>query len=459
MNQEHGVVPPFQSGPYATSESASPPRVLVADDDMHIRKLLELSLENDGYTVLSASDGHELVQLAQQYTPNLILVDLMMPRMDGYEAIRQMRNDTRIAHIPMIILTARQRPDEIVTGFETGADDYIGKPFDINEVLARVRSHLRRAARQPQLNPLSGLPGGMLIKQELEARFMRGQPLTLLHADLDNFKTFNDTYGFSRGDRAIIVLGQLLQQTIALYGDGNNFIGHVGGDDFVVLTTPDVVEQICEHVIARFNEEVRQFYKPEEWQRGYISGIDRFGILRRFNLLSLSIGGTSNHIRSFESAEEMAQVAAEVKQYAKTQTGSSFAIDQRTMQQARPIDRRAGRTRRILLVSDDASLRAVLQSTLQHANNLLYEVESIAEARTAIADAAPVLLIIDAQLGHEIEELCDEIINTELAPQILIITHDQAPRLLLPTRHVTMLQIPLPLSDIVACVEQLTLPK
>jgi DNA-binding response OmpR family regulator len=121
-------------------------RVLIADDDPNIRQLLELTLRGDGYDVICASNGHELVRLAQERVPGLILVDLVMPYMDGYEAIRQMRNDTRTAHIPMLILTARSRSGDIVTGFESGADDYIAKPFDIAELLARVRSHLRRAA-------------------------------------------------------------------------------------------------------------------------------------------------------------------------------------------------------------------------------------------------------------------------------------------------------------------------
>jgi DNA-binding response OmpR family regulator len=138
-------------------------RVLIADDDPYIRQMLELALSEDGYGVMSAIDGHELVRLAQDHPPSLILVDLAMPRMDGYEAIRQLRNDTRTAHVPMLILTARTGAKDVVTGFETGADDFIAKPFDITELLARVKSHLRRSAQRPVLNPLTGLPGGVLL--------------------------------------------------------------------------------------------------------------------------------------------------------------------------------------------------------------------------------------------------------------------------------------------------------
>ena len=157
------------------SEQATTPhwRVLIADDDPYIRQLLELALGDDGYEVISAIDGHELVRLAQDRAPSLILVDLAMPRMDGYEAIRQMRNDTRTAHIPMLILTARTGAKDVVIGFDTGADDYIAKPFDITELLARVKSHLRRSTQRPVLNPLTGLPGGVLLSQALRHRLAR----------------------------------------------------------------------------------------------------------------------------------------------------------------------------------------------------------------------------------------------------------------------------------------------
>src|SRR3954469_16121612 len=162
---------------HSEADPATPQwRILIADDDPYIRQLLELALSENGYEVVSARDGHELVRLAQDRVPSLILVDLAMPRMDGYEAIRQLRNDTRTAHVPMLILTARTDAKDIVTGFETGADDYIAKPFDIGELLARVKSHLRRSAQRPVLNPLTGLPGGVLLTQAIRDRLACKRP-------------------------------------------------------------------------------------------------------------------------------------------------------------------------------------------------------------------------------------------------------------------------------------------
>jgi DNA-binding response OmpR family regulator len=143
-------------------------RIFVADDDPALCLLLRETLQDAGYDVTIASNGDELVRMAQDQPPDLILVDLMMPLMDGFEAIRQLRNDTRTSHLPMIILTARSTSSEVVTGFDSGADDYIVKPYDIDVLLARIRSHLRRAAQLPVRNPLTGMPGNVLLQAELE---------------------------------------------------------------------------------------------------------------------------------------------------------------------------------------------------------------------------------------------------------------------------------------------------
>jgi diguanylate cyclase (GGDEF)-like protein len=331
-------------------------RVLIADDDPYIRQLLELALSEAGYEVTSAIDGYELVRLAQDRPPSLILVDLAMPRMDGYEAIRQLRNDTRTAHVPMLILTARTNTKDVVTGFETGADDYIAKPFDINELLARVKSHLRRSIQRPVLNPLTGLPGGVLLSQAIRQRLASKTPFALLYADLDNFKAFNDIYGFSRGDQVLLFVAGIIQKVMAAHGNPDDSIGHIGGDDFAMLTTPDRAERICRALIGTFDEEVTQLYNSEDRQRGYISGADRYGILRRFDLMSISIGVVTTQRRGFSDQESLTRVAAEMKHHAKEQPGSTFAVDQRTSLHGSEVERRRAHSRTLLLLSSDSSL-------------------------------------------------------------------------------------------------------
>jgi len=443
---------------YYDVEPACPQwRVLIADDDPYIRQLLELALSEAGYDVTSAIDGYELVRLAQDRPPGLILVDLAMPRMDGYEAIRQLRNDTRTAHVPMLILTARTNAKDVVTGFETGADDYIAKPFDISELLARVKSHLRRSAQRPVLNPLTGLPGGVLLSQAIRQRLACKSPFALLYADLDNFKAFNDIYGFSRGDQALLFVASVIQKVLAAHGNPDDSIGHIGGDDFAILTTPERAEPICRALIGTFDEEVWQLYSSEDRQRGYISGADRFGILRRFGLMSISIGVVTTQRRGFSDQESLTRVAAEMKHHAKERPGSTFAVDQRTSLQGSELERRRGHNRTLLLLSNDSSLRAVLRSTFNDAAYSVLEVEHVDSAcRTIDALKPPALVLADAQLGELLWHLCAEQAGHPCGLPIVVLVHDvQDIERARAAGATTYLQLPLPLVDILACVEQL----
>jgi len=443
---------------YKTEPAVPQWRILIADDDPYIRQLLELALSENGYEVISASDGYELVRLAQDRAPSLILVDLAMPHMDGYEAIRQLRNDTRTAHVPMLILTARTDAKDIVTGFETGADDYIAKPFDITELLARVKSHLRRSAQRPVRNPLTGLPGGVLLAQAIRQRLARKTPFALLYADLDNFKAFNDIYGFSRGDQAILFVASIIQRVMAEHGNPSDTIGHIGGDDFAMLTTPDRAEPICRALISTFDEEVLQLYNPEDKQRGYISGADRYGILRRFGLMSISIGVVTTQRRGFSDQESLTRVAAEMKHHAKEQPGSTFAVDQRTSLQNSEIERRHDLNRTLLLLSSDSSLRMILRSTIQDGGYNLHDATSIDDARRKIdAPNPPALVLADAQLGAALWEFCAEQAGDQSGPSIIVLAYDlQDIAKARAAGAAACLQLPLPLVDIVVCVDQLT---
>jgi diguanylate cyclase (GGDEF)-like protein len=437
-------------------------RVLIADDDPHIRQLLEVALSDDGFEVLSAADGYELVRLAQERSPSLMLVDLSMPRLDGYEAIRQMRNDTRTAHIPMLILTARSGVKDIVTGFETGADDYIAKPFDINELLARVRSHLRRSAQRPVLNPLTGLAGGVLLSQELRRRLGRAEPLGLLYADLDNFKAFNDIYGFSRGDQAILFVANLIQQVVAQHGGPEDFIGHIGGDDFAILTSPARVDQICRALIATFDQDIGQLYNEEDRKRGYISSVDRYGILRRFGLMTLSIGVVTNQRRRFDDEDTLTRVAAEMKRYAKEQGGSTYAVDQRNSVSA-PEERsqanlpeRRSRSRGVLIASDDTSLRTILRSTLRESGYTVFESAGRASLQRRVAADRPAVVLADGQLGRPLWELCATLPERPETAVVVLAYEQEIVARARAAGATACLHLPLPLADIVECIDRIT---
>lgn len=336
-------------------------RILVADDDPAMCLLLRETLQEAGYEVLIAHDGDQLVRMAQDHPPDLLLVDLMMPLMDGFEAIRQLRNDTRTSHLPMIILTARSASSEVVTGFDSGADDYIVKPYDIDVLLARIRSHLRRAAKLPVRNPLTGLPGNVLLQAELERQISQGTPFALIYVDLDNFKAFNDAYGFARGDRAIHMLAGVLAEV----APREDFLGHIGGDDFAIIHYGGQPEELAQRIIATFDGRVRELYDPADLQRGYLRGVDRHGVPRQFGLLSLSISVVSSEGQRFTSVDEISKVAAEVKSAAKSIAGSSYVFDRRLSTQPPAEERRGQPHPAALLIYPDEGLRASIATSLR----------------------------------------------------------------------------------------------
>jgi diguanylate cyclase (GGDEF)-like protein len=228
------------------------------------------------------------------------------------------------------MLTAKALSSDKVLGLSSGADDYIIKPFDPVELLARVKGTLRRAREMRALSPLTGLPGNIRVQEEIRRRVTEDQPFALLYADLDHFKAYNDNYGFVRGDRAIQALARLVTETVHEVAGPAGFVGHVGGDDFVILVDPEQAELVAKTLCERFDDQARSLYDAADAERGSIEVRDRQGSMKSFPLLTLSVGVATTENRRFGHYGEAVAVATEMKQFAKSQTGSSFAVDRRS---------------------------------------------------------------------------------------------------------------------------------
>jgi len=302
--------------------------VLIADDDPDIVRFVRVNLNLEGFEVYGASNGREAIDLARQVRPDCVILDVMMPELDGYRVCRELRSDPRTSQAAIIMLTAKTLSADKIEGFSSGADDYIAKPFDPPELVARVKSTVRRRREMRETSPLTGLPGNFAISRELEVRLDEDpQHFAVIHADLDNFKAYNDRYGFVRGDQAIQFLAQTLRD--ALDGERNCFVGHIGGDDFVVLCDEARAEDICKRVAESFDEGVGTLYDPDDRERGYITLLDRAGDSHSYPLLSVSMGVVRSSGRRFTNQAEAAAVATEMKNYAKRRPGSTYEIDRR----------------------------------------------------------------------------------------------------------------------------------
>ena len=307
-----------------------PDTVLVVDDDPDIARFIEVNLRTHGFDVHMASDGVEALDRATELRPDLVLVDVMMPRMDGFQVVDRLRSDPRTANTSIIMLTAKALTADKVLGITAGADDYIIKPFDPIELVARVKGALRRAREMRAISPLTGLPGNARIQDEIEVRIESGEPFALLYTDLDHFKAFNDHYGFLRGDDALRAVAHGIQDLALELGGSRVFVGHLGGDDFVLIAPLEMAEDLCEAMIERCAEIIGGLYDPEDREHGYIEVQNRQGRLERFPLLSVSIGVASTERRSFTHPGELVSVATELKEFAKRTPGSIYLFDRRS---------------------------------------------------------------------------------------------------------------------------------
>ena len=302
--------------------------ILVVEDERVIAKLLKETLQIEGYQVVTVLNGEDAVQYALRETPHLTVLDLMLPGIDGYEVACRLRSHPKTMHIPIVALSSFGELADKVRAFEIGVDDYITKPFHLDELLARIRTQIRRV-QQNYLSPLIGLPGGLQVELAIKHKLNTVEPWSILYLDLDNFKAFNDVYGFLTGNDIIRLVGSICQRVVRECGNPDDFVGHIGGDDFVVVTTPDCSNLLCQQISAAYKEESAAFYRHEDLRRGSISGVDRKGRPYQFPLVSLSIGVVNNQVRRPQSIQEVSYLAAEAKYYAHQSTSNVYHISPR----------------------------------------------------------------------------------------------------------------------------------
>ncbi len=307
-------------------------KLLVADDDKAFQNVVSRVFEGTDWQVNSAEDGVAALEQISAQPPDVILLDLNMPRLGGRELLTLLRRDPRFSMIPIIIISGDDSPQEKTAEFSSGADDFVSKPFDIKELAARIESASRRARRMLAANPLTFLPGGPAIEEEASARIKAGTPLAFFYIDIDNFKAYNDKYGYLNGDTAIKQLAALLARLQSGRPAEEIFIGHVGGDDFVAMTDPAKAEEIARALASGFDALAPELYNREDRERGFIVSKDRMGNIREFPLMTLTIAVATNEKRELDHYARIVDIVSEIKKHLKGlkhRFGSVYLKDRR----------------------------------------------------------------------------------------------------------------------------------
>jgi diguanylate cyclase (GGDEF)-like protein len=304
-------------------------KILIVDDDPDIRDILKIILSEENYEVIETDNGEDALRLIRTKSPDLVLLDYKIPKIDGRQVCKLVKEDILLQHLPIIMVTGKGDIDDKVEGIYAGADDYIVKPFEPKELLARIRMVLRRTERDLEANPLTRLPGNVSILKELNKLIEKNELFAVCYLDLDKFKSYNDKYGFERGDEVIRATARIIIKVVKNFGEKDDFIGHIGGDDFVIITHPKTVDTICQNIIEEFKKISPTFYSEEDRQRGYIIAKDRKGNEEKIPLLTISIGVVTNEYRKIEHVAQIGEIGAELKNFAKRLEGSNYVKDKR----------------------------------------------------------------------------------------------------------------------------------
>ena len=307
-------------------------RILIAEDESGIRKVMTRALEARNFTVDLADRGDLALDMARAEGYDLIMLDVRMPGLDGLEVLKRLRENTLTHLVPVIMVTGAGGTADEVEGLGCGADDYVTKPFSLRELMARVERLLKRAAEELSASPLTHLPGSPTLEAAVRARIDAKRAFALLYMDIDRFKSFNDAYGFEKGDRLLKRFGAILAETEAECSGGDGLAAHIGGDDFAAVCPADRAAELAHRLACQFDREVRGFYAPADRERGFVETLDRRRRLVRSLFVTLRIGVATTSARPLTCYAQAAQVASELKNMLKAKGGtlSRFAVDRRS---------------------------------------------------------------------------------------------------------------------------------
>lgn len=302
--------------------------IYIIDNETETLKMLKEMFKNEKEYNFKGVKTED-IEVALKNIPALIIINEDSINTDIIELCKRIREDDDNSITPIIVIGRDNDKDHRISILKLCIEYYIVKPIDIDYLYYTIKNIVRLMYTNRRVSPLTGLPGNVQIQTEIKKRLLKKEEFTILYFDLDNFKSYNDLYGFAKGDEIIKFTARTIARNIHASESENSFIGHIGGDDFIAIVSNVDYEQICKDVIKEFDEKVLDFFTKEDAERGYVEVANRRGIIEQFPLTAISIGVVEVTKGRFKNALEIGEVGAQVKHVAKTTIGSSYAIDRR----------------------------------------------------------------------------------------------------------------------------------
>lgn len=300
---------------------------VIEDNERLTNKLKEIFENEKEYVFINVNSNN--VAEGMQTIPDLIIIDEDNMSADVVEVCNYIRKNNENAITPIMVISSTIDKEHRLNILKTDVEYFIKSPMDDEYIYYTIKNIVRLMSSNRKVSPLTGLPGNIQIQVELRKRLLKKEEFAILYFDLDNFKEYNDTYGFLKGDEVIKFTARTILKVMHHYKLENTFVGHIGGDDFVGIISDVDYERLCQDIIAIFDTNIKEYFNSEDIEKGYLEVENRKGIIEQFPITAISIGVVKVHPGEYENPLEIGEVGAQVKHLAKTQMGSAYAINRR----------------------------------------------------------------------------------------------------------------------------------
>lgn len=303
--------------------------IYVIDNDDTLKDILNKMFKEEGAYKFKKVDTRR-IDVALKNIPSLIIINEDTLDEDILEICKKVRSNEDNSITPIIVISSNREKEHRIEVLKECVEHYIKAPIDEEYLYYTVRNIIRLLYINRRVSPLTGLPGNVQIQAEMKKRLLNKEEFVMLYLDLDNFKAYNDVYGFLNGDEIIKFTAKTIVRNVEGLTNGDGFVGHIGGDDFVaIVSADDNYEEICQNIIAEFDKDVVKYFNDEDVEKGYLEVPNRKGIVEEFPLTSISIGAVVVDKDRFHNVLEIGEVGAQVKHLSKTIQGSTYMIDRR----------------------------------------------------------------------------------------------------------------------------------